>query len=60
MYDATVKYVASYTVKLRAKYWNFEQNIEHNRSREKESPERKIGDNESKTVTYPYLVVHTV
>ena len=38
-----VWWVASYIAKLWAKYYNFEQNFEHNRLAQKELPERKIG-----------------
>ena len=34
--------------KIGAKYYNFEQNIEHNRLGKKEMPERKIGEKKSK------------
>ena len=34
--------------KTGAKYYNFEQNIEHNRLGKKELPERKIGEKKAK------------
>ena len=39
--------VASYIAQLWTKYWNFKQNVEHNRLDKKELPETKIGENRS-------------
>ena len=37
-----------YIAKLGAKYYNFKQNIEHNRLGKQELPERKIGEKKAK------------
>ena len=47
MHDVTVKQLATYVAILQAKYYNFKQNIEHNRLG-KRIARKKMGENKSK------------